>query len=121
MTFEFESEILALVAIDGPPSGACSVRVTQESHDGRGMLHVRIVEPDERGEFMPTTRGVNMPPAVWRQLMPALLEALQADLSAEARRLRDMGFSQREIALALDVNLTTAHRALHVSDGHDRR
>ena len=42
----FESEFLILAPIEDNPSGPASVRVTRESHDGRGMLHVRIVAPD---------------------------------------------------------------------------
>ena len=112
----FTSELLALVPIEDSLAGSASVRVTRESHDGRRMLHVRIVEPDEQGDLMPTSRGVNLPPDVWRSLMPALLEALQADLTAEARRLQAMGLGQREIAMALGINLSAAHRALHADE-----
>ena len=53
-----------------------TIRVDRAEYQGKDLLDVRVWVTDPAGEEKPTKKGLCLRPATWRELLPAIQEAL---------------------------------------------
>ena len=60
-----------------------TIRVEPTTFQGKDLLDVRVWVTDPAGEEKPTKKGLCLRPATWRELLPAIQEALPEETDGD--------------------------------------